>query len=132
MLCDTCGWLLQVKVVAANVQERQGAALMLCAQQGVVRVWVDAGFSGPKFAGWVKATLGWSVFVVSRSVLLNRRGGTEGKKPLPPRWVIERSFAWLGNWRRLACDYEFNPRSSEAWIRLAFLGLMLNRLSSTF
>jgi len=132
MLCDTCGWLLQVKVVAANMQEREGAALMLRPQQGIVRMWVDAGFSGPKFALWVEATLGWGVEVVSRSVLLNRREGRDGKKPLPPRWVIERSFAWLGNWRRLACDYEFNPHSSEAWIRLAFLGLMLNRLKTSF
>ena len=48
--------------------------------------------------------------------------------PLPRRWVVERTFAWLGNWRRLSCDYEHNPRSSETWIYIAMTQLLLNRL----
>ncbi len=132
LLCDTRGWLLQVGVLPADVQERQGAMTMLRPQAGVQVVWVDAGYNGPKFAGWVRENLGWRVEVVSRNVLLNRREGRDEGRPLPPRWVIERSFAWLGNWRRLACDYEFNPKSSETWITIAFLGLMLARLHPTF
>ena len=46
------------------------------------------------------------------------------------RWVVERTFAWLGRYRRLAKDYERSPRVSEAWIRLAMIRLMLRRLAA--
>lgn len=124
--------MLQVAVMPASTQERQGAYALLRPQDGVRLLWVDAGFWGEKFCSWVKDKLGWSVEVVSRNALVNRRAGRPGYVPLPRRWVVERSFAWLGNWRRLTCDYEQNTRSSETWITIAFLGLMLNRLQHYF
>jgi transposase len=52
-----------------------------------------------------------------------------GFKPLPKRWVVERTFAWLGRNRRLAKDYEENPRVSEAWVYLGILRLLVKRLA---
>jgi len=48
---------------------------------------------------------------------------------LPWRWIVERTFAWLGNYRRLARDYEINPRTSEAWIKIAMIHLLVGRLA---
>jgi transposase len=63
-------------------------------------------------------------------------GGTQeppsrpsGFQVLPRRWVVERTFAWLSTWRRLAKDYELLPSSEEAWISLAMIGTMLRRLA---
>ncbi|BDG27271.1 transposase [Thermus thermophilus] len=53
----------------------------------------------------------------------------EGFKPLPKRWVVGRTFAWLGRNRRLAKDYEQNPRVSEAWVYLGMLRLLVKRLA---
>ena len=62
-------------------------------------------------------------------VLPNRKAaGQKGFVLLPRRWVIERTFGWLNRWRRLAKDSEQNPRSSETWIYLSMVGLMLRRL----
>lgn len=66
--------------------------------------------------------------IISRNELVNRRRGTPSFVPLPRRWVVERTFAWLGNWRRLSCDFERNPRSSETWIYIAMIHLLLRRL----
>jgi transposase len=52
-----------------------------------------------------------------------------GFKPLPKRWVVERTFAWLGRNRRLAKDYEENPWVSEAWVYLGMLRLLVKRLA---
>ena len=57
-----------------------------------------------------------------------KRPGQPSFVRLPRRWVVERTFAWLGRARRLSKDYEQNPRSSEAWLYLAMIGLMRRRL----
>src|SRR5580692_7800940 len=55
--------------------------------------------------------------------------GQIGFSVLPWRWIVERTFAWLGNYRRLARDYEIDPRTSEAWIKIAMIHLMVRRLA---
>lgn len=124
--------MLQVLVHSAAVQERAGARRLLQKvgfdASRMQLIWADSGYWGAPFAEWVQAHRGWKVEVVSRNELVNRRKGTPAFVALPRRWVVERTFAWLGRWRRLAHDYEHNPRSSEAWIFIAMIGLLLKRL----
>jgi len=83
-------------------------------------IWADAGYSGPEFSGWVEEQHGVRVEIVSKIA-------PAGFEVLPRRWVVERTFGWWNKWRRLSKDYEQNPRSSEAWIHIAMIAIMLNR-----
>ncbi len=100
------------------------------------QVWADAGYAG-RLVTWAATTLGVRVTVVRRP----RRWVwvAEGVEPppmpvgfqvLPRRWVVERTFAWLGRCRRLSKDYEERPETEEAWILLAMIGIMLSRLTT--
>ena len=119
------GLLLEVVVHAADVQDRDGAKLVL-AKLGdrfprLWVVWADGGYAGALLV-WALATLGLVIDVVKRP------GTTKGFAVLPKRWIVERTFAWLGRSRRLSKDYEALPETSEAWIRIAMIQLMLKRL----
>jgi putative transposase len=132
------GLLLTVMVHAADVSEQAGARQIMkkvaaaraagaSFYKRLRLLWVDAGYqAGKGFCAWVKALLGWRVEVVKRP---ERK---EGEKPgfvlLPRRWVVERTFAWLDNHRRLSKDYEYLPQSSETMVYLAMTNLMLHRL----
>ncbi len=85
-------------------------------------IWADAGYSGPEFTSWVKQQHGVAVEIVCKIAPV-------GFEVLPRRWVVERTFAWFGKWRRLSKDYEQNPRSSEAWIHIVMIATMLNRIN---
>ena len=61
--------------------------------------------------------------------IVQRPAGMKGFQVLPRRWVVERTFAWLGRYRRLSKDYEALPQTEEAWIYLAMIHLMLGRLA---
>jgi transposase len=108
----------------ADVQDRDGGRDVLSKaswEVGRLRtVRVDAGYAG-KFLDWAKSACGWSVEVIRRT--------SRGFEVLPKRWVVERTFAWLTKHRRLSKDYEFLPASSEAFIQIAMIGLMLRRLA---
>ena len=119
------------------MQEREGAKRLLRQRSlGFCRrrlrlIWTDSGYWGAPFANWVRAR--WprvEVIALCRNATLpNRRvSGQPNFVRLPRRWVVERTFAWLGRWRRTSKDYEQNPRSSETWLYLAMIGLMLRRL----
>jgi putative transposase len=133
ILVDTQGLLLQVCVHPANVPERAGAKLLLAqwrfAAHRLELIWADGGYWGKKFASWVRENCGVMLDVVSRNELVNRQREHKGYVALPRRWVVERTFAWLGRCRRLSKDYEQNTASSENWILLAMIGLMLRRLA---
>lgn len=85
------------------------------------KLWADGGFSGDDFEQAAKR-LGREVEVVKRS------DDVTGFKVLPKRWIVERTFAWLGRYRRLSKDYETKPESSVAMIQLAMINLMVHRL----
>ena len=87
------------------------------------RLWADAGYFSANLIAWTKHTLGVALTVVERAK------GQKGFTPLPRRWVVERTFAWLGRFRRLSKDYEQNVASSEAYLYLAMTALMLHRLA---
>lgn len=124
---------------AADITDRNAVPLVLAGVRAVFprlhHLWDDAGYSG-KGAAWVRAVLGWSVEIVKRPP----RGvwlpaGAEpppmpaGFQVLTRRWVVERTFAWLGRYRRLSKDYEVLPASEEAWIYLATTNLLVRRLA---
>lgn len=127
MLVDTLGLLLGCIVHPANISERAGARLLLhdlknqpqC--QRVHLVWADSGYDGRPFTRWVRDHCGWQVHIVSKAQ-------RHGFAVLPKRWIVERTFAWLNKCRRLSKDYEQQPESSRAWVLLAMIRLMLNRL----
>ena len=60
---------------------------------------------------------------------MKRSDDTKGFKLLPRRWVVKRTFAWLGRFRRMSKDYEFNTSTSEAMIHLAMINIMTRRLA---
>ena len=158
LLVDTQGLVLIAKVHRANVTDRDGIKLLLePARTGFLtrlsHLWLDAGYTGQdRGAGWVKKVLGWTAEIVRHpkkmapeEVMmawvreLNKEGVPvdpkkfmphKGPRPfLPKRWIVERTFAWLGQNRRLSKDYERLPESSEAFIYAAMSRLMARRLA---
>lgn len=125
LVVDTLGLLLAVAVHPANVQDRDGAKLVLGKLVGrfprLWRLWADGGYAG-KLLVWALVTGGWVVEIVAKPA------GSKGFAVLPKRWLVERTFAWLGRSRRLSKDYEALPETGEAWIRIAMIHLMLKRL----
>jgi putative transposase len=127
LLVDTLGLLLLVVVTAASVQERDGARLLFKRLRGRCKklrlIWVDGGYRG-SLVGWVAEHLRFRLRVVLRT------DKQQGFKVLPRRWVVERTFGWLNQYRRLSKDYEVLPASSEAFIYIAMTRLMLRRLKA--
>jgi putative transposase len=125
ILVDTLGLLILVAVTAASVQDRDGARVLLKRLRGtgkkLRRIWVDGGYRG-SLLEWVKARFKFILEVVLRS------DEQKGFVVLPRRWVVERTFAWLGNNRRLSKDYERLTETSEAFVQIAMMRLMLLRL----
>lgn len=128
LLVDTLGLLLRVVVHPANIQDRDGGKYVVveAAAPGLfprlAHVWADGGYAG-HFVDWVAAYAGWTVEVVSRPP------AATGFVLLPKRWIVERTFAWLGRCRRLSKDYEALPETEEALIYLAMIHVMLRRLA---
>jgi putative transposase len=123
---DTLGLLLVVFVHSAAIQDRDGGRRLLeWAQLFLPRlmvVWADQVYASLA-AEWLHRTYLWIVNIVRRAP------GTKGFVVQPKRWIVERTFAWLGRYRRLSKDYEYLTRSSEAFVYLAMSHLMLRRLS---
>lgn len=124
-MVDTLGLLIAVVVHAANIQDRDGAKLVLAKLKGICPrlqlIWADGGYAG-KLIEWVKEFGNWVLEIVKRC------DDMTGFVILPRRWVVERTFAWLGKYRRLSKDYETLPETSEAMIQIAMINLMLHRL----
>ena len=128
IVVDTLGLLLAVVVHAANVQDRDGAKLVLAKLVGrfprLKLIWADGGYAG-QLVEWARTFGGWFLEIVKRPP------DSHSFEVLPRRWVVERTFGWLGRCRRLSKDYEALPQTSEAWIHIAMIHLMLRRLKPT-
>ena len=125
ILVDTQGHLLRVVVHSAHIQDREGAKRLLWGLPWMVKlrllkIWVDGAYKGG-LVDWCWAFLHILLAVVQPVPL------APGVVRFPRRWVVERTFAWLSNYRRLSKDYEESPRSSEGFIYLAFIHLLLRR-----
>lgn len=126
LLVDTLGLLLCVVVHPANLQDRDGAKLVLSKAGGLCPklrwIWADGGYAG-KLIAWTLSMCGWVLSIVKRS------DTAKGWVLLPRRWVVERTFGWLSQCRALARDYEFHAETSEALIQVAMIHLMVRRLA---
>lgn len=128
IVVDTVGNLLEVVVHAANIQDRDGAKLVFAklaqsTKQALEKIWADGGYRG-QLIDWVHEHLDIILDIVERDPALKYF------QLLPRRWVVERTFAWLGRYRRLSKDYEKCTRSSEGMIYLASIHTMLKRLAA--
>jgi transposase len=119
--------VLQVIVHAADIQDRDGGALLLATLFGLFpflrKLYADAGYQGPKFKTALKRVL--------RRVkleIVKRSDAAKGFVVLPKRWIVERTIAWLNRCRRLAKDWENLNRKALAFVRLASIRLMLRSL----
>ena len=159
LLVDTQGLVLEAKVHSAEVQDREGIKLLLEINardrlpKRLSQLWLDAGYTGEgKGADWVQKVLGWTAEIVRHPPKIvpeevmrvwvrewNKDGvaidpkqllAEIGPRPfLPKRWIVERTFAWLGQNRRMSKDYERLPESGEAFIYVAMSRLMARRLA---
>ena len=116
-------------VASADVQQdRVGARCLLAGLKPFVprlkKIWADGAYTGEKLAGWCKERGGWELEIVERS-----SADTEGFAVLPHRWIVERTFGWLMRNRRLSKDYERKVQTSEAFIEVAMIRLILRRLA---
>jgi putative transposase len=120
------GLILAVVVHAANVQDRDGAKLVLGKLRGLYPrlklIWADGGYAG-KLVDWTKTLGGWVLEIVKRS------DDVIGFVVLPKRWIVERTFGWIGRYRRMSKDYEMLPASGEAMILIVMINVMLHRLA---
>lgn len=151
VLVDTEGLVHAVNVHAADIMDRDGIKLVLgeAVRAQLPRMqllWLDAGYNGRgKGKDWVEQTTGWRVETVKGihwrkyywvpkdippdQIDWSLYGPSPGFHVVPRRWVVERTFAWLAHNRRLSKDYERLCATSEAWIYLALIRLMLRRLA---
>jgi putative transposase len=154
LLVDTEGLVLEARVHSARVPDQDGIKLLLERVRGRFRrlshLWVDAGYQGGG-GRWAEEVMGVSVEVVrkppkpvsedvakvwaeewakeGKEVDWQRLLPPRGLKVLPRRWVVERTFSWLGQNRRMSKDYERLPESSEAFVYAAMSRLMVRRLA---
>lgn len=127
IVVDSLGLLLAVLVTAASVDDAKAAPSLFPRLEGqpvgrVGRVFADNKYHNFALYEWVEANAGWEL------VIVRRPDGETGWVDLPWRWTVERTFAWLVRCRRLTADREKTVRSSEAFVKLAMIHLMLNRL----
>jgi putative transposase len=129
IVVDVLGLLLAVVVTAASIDDGTGAPSVLGRltkehRSRLKKVWADQKYRNHALAAWmVRTKAGYEVEVVERPP------GSVGFVKLPKRWVVERTFAWIGRYRRNSRDYEWYAESSESMIKACSIHRMLRRLS---
>jgi transposase len=120
--------LLNVVVHSADIQDRDGAALVLDKRTRrlfpfIERIYADGGYQGPRVRAAAARAGTWKIEIIKRSDI------AKGFVVLPKRWVVERTLAWISRNRRLARDFERYARTVAAFVRLAMIRIMLRRLT---
>ena len=127
IVTDTEGFLLAAQVHPANIQDPHGAVPLLHSLRrdfpDLAHVFADRVYRGEQLRNAIADCGPWTIEIVERPP------GVKGFQLLPRRWVIERTFAWLGRSRRLAKDFETTLESAAAWLLLANLRLLSRRLA---
>ena len=129
LLVDTLGLIIFVFVSAANCTDRDGLKEVLrryfaAGWTRLRKLWVDGGYRGDELKTWVQGLK--QTYKIDLEVV--QRDG-KGFQVVKRRWVVERTFAWLLNFRRLSKDYEVLTRNSEAFIHIAMTHLLIKRLA---
>jgi len=127
IVVDTLGLMVGLTVHSAEIQDRDGAPAAL---KTILKRWpwlrhifADGGYAGPKLRGTLQKIAAFTLQIVKRS------DKAKGFEVLPRRWVVERTFAWLGRCRRLAKDWEKSVASAEAWITITHIRVLTRRLA---
>jgi putative transposase len=127
VIVDTLGLLWAVAVTPADMQDQDSGCFALSQMKHRSRrlslIWADSAYGRNALPEWVRETFGWILQIVLRPIAV------KGWVHLPKRWIVERTFGWIGRSRRHSKDYERNPRSSETLILIAMIQLMLRRLT---
>lgn len=127
IVTDTLGLMVGLVVHGADIQDRDGAVRVLQSIRSgfpwLRHVFADGGYTGPKLRGALAGIGDWNLQIVKRSDI------AKGFELLPQRWVVERTFAWLGRCRRLAKDWEKSVASAQAWIFIAHIRVLTRRIA---
>jgi len=127
IVTDTLGLMVGLVVQGADVQDRDGAPEVLKSIRArwpwLRHVFADGGYAGPKLKDAMSCFGDWTIEIIKRS------DTAKGFEVLPRRWVVERTFAWLGRCRRLSKDWEKSIASAEAWVFIAHIRLLTRRLA---
>jgi transposase len=127
IVTDTQGFLLAGQVHEANIQDPHGAVPLLRALRrsfpSLCHIFADRIYRGPQLRAAIDDCGPWTIEIVERPP------GVKGFQLLPRRWVVERTFAWLGRCRRLAKDFEATIASATAWLLLAHVRMLSRRLA---
>lgn len=130
IVTDTSGFLIFILVHAADIQDRDGAVDVLKAIRNrfpwLRHVFADGGYAGDKLRDALRGKGDWTLEIIKRS------DKARGFEVLPRRWVVERTFAWLGRCRRLAKDWEQSIESSTAWATIASIRMLTRRISTGY
>ena len=129
ILTDTGGLPVTARVHAADIQDRDGASELLASGRASFPwlrcVFADGAYTGPKLRAALDGKGRWSIEVVKRSDTMR------GFEPLPRRWVVERTLAWLSRNRRLAKDFEATIATAQAWLFIGNVQLLIRRMART-
>ena len=128
IVTDTLGLMLFVLVHAADIQDRDGACDLIKAIRyrfpWLRHIFADGAYAGDKLRTAIEGHGDWTIEIIKRS------DTAQGFEVLPRRWVVERTFAWLGRCRRLAKDWETTIESATAWANIASIRIMIRRLAT--
>ena len=127
IVTDTVGFLVGIVVHGADIQDRDGAPAVLSAINATYpllrHIFADGGYAGPKLKGALEKIGRWTLQIVKRS------DTAQGFELIPRRWVVERTFAWLGRCRRMAKDWEKTIASAKAWLLIAHIRRLIRLLA---